>query len=467
LDLAEYYILDPLWVTTGVYRIITSEKAAKQSGIILYENLKDIVNSVKIKDDEINVAESNKYSNITYTPNESRYLADIMSMFKLCFFAENKKIVFIPDLFAKETPANEVDEILKNENKLEFIYDYPFLHHSVISRLIVEVNGEIQNFWRTGVIIKSKTLKATALIRVLTDKVLITITGNKKDKRQYLSQIRFFIEKINEEFNLKPKMKIPLPGLPNRFVKYEHLIAMEKEGVKTYKDWDAIIDFEICKLLEGIDSTEEIQKEGPNTINNYFNINLAGMNPEVIKNITKNTEGFDIDRNQKNKVFISYSNDERDLRDNFEKRLNKAFVNSKNSFDTIWSDEEIATSKDWKQEIQKALQQSNIGVLLVSTSFLSSKYCMYEFQQMLERVKSDGYTIVPVLFRFCHFENSPDLAGMQFVGTYKSEYKGTNPDDGKDLMPFEDLADIDKPKDRLLDRYFIKIVEAIDKAIGG
>lgn len=236
---------------------------------------------------------------------------------------------------------------------------------------------------------------------------------------------------------------------------------------KLIKIWDTRSVFEICKLLEGIDSTEEIQRESPKIINYYVTVNSEGMNPDVIKNITKSTEGLDSSRNQKNKVFISYSSDERNLRNNFEKRLNKAFVNSKNSFDTIWSDKEIATSKDWKQEIQKALQQSNIGVLLVSTSFLSSKYCIYEFQQMLERRKSDDYTIVPVLLRDCHFESNTDLAGIQFVGTYKSEYEGTDPNKGNELIPFEDLADIEKPSERLLNRYFLKIVEAIDKAIAG
>ena len=92
---------------------------------------------------------------------------------------------------------------------------------------------------------------------------------------------------------------------------------------------------------------------------------------------------------------------------------------------------------------------------------------MYEFQQMLARSKSEGYTIIPVMLRWCHYENNPYLSNIQIVGTYKSEYEDTDPFKGKELMPFEDLADIKNPSERSLNKYFIKIVEAIDKAIEG
>ena len=34
-------------------------------------------------------------------------------------------------------------------------------------------------------------------------------------------------------------------------------------------------------------------------------------------------------------------------------------------------------------------------------------------------------------------------------------------------MPFDELVEVDKPNERLLNRYFLKITNAIDKAIGG
>ncbi len=461
LDLAEYYILDPLWVTTGVYRIITSETAAKQSGMILYENLTEIINVIGKGN-----SENHAYSSISYTPNESRYLIDIMAMFKLCFFAENKKIIFIPDLFDKETPATEVEKILSNEDKLEFIYDYPFLHHSVISRLIVEVNGEIQKFWRTGIIVESKTISATALIRTFADRVLITLVGNKKDKRQYLSHIRFFVEKINEEFNLKPNLLMPLPGLQNKTAKYDHLIKLERRGDLHYEDLDTDKVFEISQLLDGIDSADEIQQQGQTIINNYNTINITGMNPDVIRRAINNADGFMVDKNSPNKIFISYSSKDRELREIFEEHLKVHLASATFNYEIVWSDVEIPAGVNWHNEIQSALQTSNIGILLVSPRFLGSKYCTGdEFRQMLDRQESERYHIIPVLLRECNFQNNGALKATQFVKTYQSEYGVNDPLKKNKLMPFDELVEIDKPNERLLNKYFLKITNAIDTAI--
>jgi len=281
LDLGEYYILDPLWVTTGVYRIITSEKAANASGVVSYENLREIANTTK------NETETGEYSKITYSNFESRYLAEIMEEFKLCFFASQKKLMLIPDLFKKETPAVEVERIIHSAEKLELIYDYPFLHHSVISRLIVAINGEIQHFWRSGVITASKSLNATCLVRALNDQIQITVTGDKKDKRQYLSQIRYFVNQINEEFKLKTTLLIPLSE--NSLIEYEVLVEMEREGEKTYRDYKLKKTYQISQLLEGIESNEEIQRQSATIVNNYHTINVTGMNNKVIQDAMKST----------------------------------------------------------------------------------------------------------------------------------------------------------------------------------
>ena len=281
MDLGEYYILDPLWVTTGVYRIITSEKAAKASGVVPYEELKELANTLK------NETETGEYCKIAYSNNESRYLADIMEEFKLCFFASQKKLMLIPDLFKKETPAVEVEKIIHRAEKLEFIYDYPFLHHSVISRLIVAINGEIQTFWRSGVITTSKSLNATCLVRALNDQIQITVTGDKKDKRQYLSQIRYFVNQINEEFKLRPTLLIPLSE--NSFIEYEVLVEMEREGEKIHRDYKLKKNYQISHLLEGIASHEEIKRQSTSITNNYNTINVTGMNNKVIQDAVKST----------------------------------------------------------------------------------------------------------------------------------------------------------------------------------
>jgi hypothetical protein len=226
-----------------------------------------------------------------------------MEEFKLCFFASQKKLMLIPDLFKKETPAVEVEKIIHSTEKLEFIYDYQFLHHSVISRLIVAINGEIQTFWRSGVITISKSLNSTCLVRALNDQIQITVTGDKKEKRQYLSQIRYFVNQINEEFKLKPTLLIPLSE--NSFIEYDELVQMEREGEKTYRNFKQKITYQISQLLEGIETNEEIQRQSTSIINNYNTINVTGMNNKVIQDAVKSNFEFTENPNPT----IAYSRD--------------------------------------------------------------------------------------------------------------------------------------------------------------
>ena len=155
------------------------------------------------------------------------------------------------------------------------------------------------------------------------------------------------------------------------------------------------------------------------------------------------------------------------MRKIFEERIKGYLRSAKYKYDTVWSDVEIPVGGDWNEVIQSALHQSSIGILLVSPMFLSSEYGLLELKQKLERRKSEGYTIVPVLARKCNFQNNNELKDIQFVKTYQSEYGVTNLVDKNELMPFDNLVEVDKPNERLLNEYFLKITNAIDKAIGG
>lgn len=58
-----------------------------------------------------------------------------------------------------------------------------------------------------------------------------------------------------------------------------------------------------------------------------------------------------------------------------------------------------------------------------------------------------------------------ELEKIQFVKTYQSEYDVTDLLLKNKLMPFDELADIPKPQERLLNKYFLKVTAAIDKAV--
>jgi predicted nucleotide-binding protein len=74
---------------------------------------------------------------------------------------------------------------------------------------------------------------------------------------------------------------------------------------------------------------------------------------------------------QRNRVFISYSHEDKEFLQAFRVQL-KPWEN-KNLLE-LWSDKRIELSQDWHQEIQQALEATAVAVLLVSPDFLASDY---------------------------------------------------------------------------------------------
>jgi hypothetical protein len=68
----------------------------------------------------------------------------------------------------------------------------------------------------------------------------------------------------------------------------------------------------------------------------------------------------------------------------------------------IWSDQDIKLGEEWHDKIQATLQQVKAAVLLVSPSFLASKYIRNsELPLLLNQAREQGVVILPVLLRHC------------------------------------------------------------------
>lgn len=259
LNLAEYYVLDPYWVTSGVYRIVTSELAGEKKGKVRLDQLNYIVNQEPRKVREYRSEEQKPHQ---YSPNELLFLADIMAQFKLSYYTDERKTILIPDLLDPQTPAEESEHFLNAPERLRLAYKYDYLPSSVLPRFMVEMQKDIEKPWRTGAILSGRgNTPGEAMVTASENKVDIIVTGDYKQKREYLSVIRFFLDKVNSEINLNPEIYIPLPGYEKHFVKYDTLLKMEKAGETTYKNWDIGKEFSIRVLLDGIQSKEEILKD--------------------------------------------------------------------------------------------------------------------------------------------------------------------------------------------------------------
>jgi hypothetical protein len=73
----------------------------------------------------------------------------------------------------------------------------------------------------------------------------------------------------------------------------------------------------------------------------------------------------------------------------------------------IWSDKKLEIGDEWHEEIQDTLQQVKAAVLLVSPSFLASKYIRNsEVPFLWKQAKEQGVKILPIILRSCLFNET-------------------------------------------------------------
>ncbi len=258
VNLSEYYVLDPYWITYGVYQILTSAYAGENNGIVSMNKLEFIVNEEEDKKESYHTAD---FKRIEYSPNQRLFLVEILNQFKLCFYLQNRKQFIIPDLLGTSEP-NEVTESVRNaENSIRFVYEYEYLPNSIIPHIMVDAHELVMEKWRTGCVLEKETSRA--LVTSYQNKISIIVTGTHKKKREFMSVLRHLIDSINQDLSDKPSMLIPLPGV-NDYADYEVLLIREKRGKPYYifdEDKPTEKQFEISKLLEGIPSQEEVSNK--------------------------------------------------------------------------------------------------------------------------------------------------------------------------------------------------------------
>ncbi len=123
----------------------------------------------------------------------------------------------------------------------------------------------------------------------------------------------------------------------------------------------------------------------------------------------------------KTRIFISYSHRDEKWKDHLMTHLD--VFQQQNQLE-VWDDRRITPGEDWFNEIQKALADAKVAVLLISANFLGSSFIREkEIPTLLEKRRRDGLKVIPVIVKPCAWEAAPWLASMQAV-----------PEDGTPLM---------------------------------
>ncbi len=103
-------------------------------------------------------------------------------------------------------------------------------------------------------------------------------------------------------------------------------------------------------------------------------------------------------------LFLSYSDKDKRLKD--ELKLHLSALRRQNTI-TMWSDKQIPLGTDWAQEINAQLEESNLILLLISSSYLASPASDYEMRQALKRAKAGKAIVIPVILSPVDWQASP------------------------------------------------------------
>jgi len=362
-------ILNPLWLTNGVYRVVNSQVVSEETMGLLHERDFDRV----INDPRFMKAGNTTDKVYTYPTNKLNYIVRVMQEFELCFQLDTSTYV-VPQLLPVQEPDFKTEGAM-----IHFVLHFPdFLPDSVFPRLMVKLHtfikeGNITSYaWRTGVILH-KPLIFKSLARIRWDKedqkILVDICG--EDRRNFLSFIRATVREIADDFTkLDYKELVPVPDCNDPF-EYDYLVEAEKAGetevfVRALKKKKVI-----AELLDGVEE--------------------AAMRDEV--------EQLPV------QAFVSYSHCDaeylKELRSALATlvRLNKL---------QIWDDREIEAGGEWEKVIFDNMERADIVLCLISPDFINSDFCYKkEFETALEAHKKGEKTVVPIRLRKTDWEGLP------------------------------------------------------------
>ena len=106
----------------------------------------------------------------------------------------------------------------------------------------------------------------------------------------------------------------------------------------------------------------------------------------------------------KKNMFISYSHKDTLFKESFEEHLSSL---KRNGIISVWHDRKISAGDEWKNQIDSNLENADIIIFLISSSFIASDYCYdIEVKKALEMYASFQACVIPVIVRSCDWQDS-------------------------------------------------------------
>jgi hypothetical protein len=236
--LEHMHVLNPAWITQGVYRIVTGVKTQALKGQIHISDFKELLYPVNKSD---------------YVYNESHhgYILALMKKFELCYTANDKDIL-IPSLFSKE-PKIEYKDFIGEGVRTYVIQFTDYLPVAVIHQFIVRNIEKAfdKNYWYQGIVIQNKDKDTLAMVQLDKEAKRIYVRVKGAHVIGLWEYIREVLHSICGHYaNLNYSEQVQLQGSPSEaLVQYEDLISHIRARKSVYFHPKLQRDFNVGYLM--------------------------------------------------------------------------------------------------------------------------------------------------------------------------------------------------------------------------
>jgi internalin A len=373
--LKDTHVLNPHWVTNGIYKILNANRLEKQKGVIRLGELSGILDKKQ------------------YPVEMHGFLLNLMKKFELCFGLPGKESDYlIPELLSKQEPKEA--RAFDPQECLNFQYRYPVLPEGLLPRFIVRTHvlSDDTPRWRTGVVLKLEDNLALVKADAQERRVYINIKGPVAGRRRLLSVIRANFDRMHADIpRLQPAEIVPLPQQPGAYVRYRDLLTWEENGKKIFEMVvdENVVELDVLELLNGVELEGERGRAGVGR-------GRARM-----------------EHSRAARIFVSYSHRDERLLNELKTHLSPL---QRLELIETWDDREIRAGEEFGEKINDNLERAHIILLLVSSDFIASDYCYEkEMARALERHERGEARVVPVIVRDAAWEVIPQLAKLQAI----------------------------------------------------
>lgn len=374
-------VLNPGWVTGGVYAVIRAASVMKNDGQLVLSDMTRVLRE----------AQQEKVLNAKdYPSNTHRFILELMRAFQLSYASEDEKgkptRYLVPELLPEFEP--KMRELWEDDADIRLRYRYEVLPPGLLPRFIVRTHALSDGapHWRHGVVLRHA--QAAALIREETDRPelqVFVLGGNAETRRVLVAMVRRELESLHTEMKMQPVEELELTGEGDQWISVKALREIEEP--RTPKQ----------KLPVQPEGTAEV--DVPRELNKLLPAEARAIDRDPT------TAPLPV------KVFVSYAHDdERQL-----KRLD-AMLDVLEQYHGLasWLDRRLIAGEEWDAEIRRRLEEMDIFLFIASQTSLVRPYIRDpELRRARERRNLDEIDIVAVKLEPCAIDEDPFLGKLQ------------------------------------------------------